>query len=315
MVGGYGACGMILKVRLRLVPNHMLAPNSGDGKRQELDLDKYIEKRLKPVLGEHPEIGSTQLHYGWLKCTEDGFWEKVWVESCVLAVGDPIDKTGTLESPTWGESEILRAAWVAARKQPNIKSSVWEEMKRRSSNAQKSRTNFLRASVDMTLSKGDREGVDLLQEYFLPPDQLEKGLQQLKDHFRTPGNKALVNVLSSTLRVVRRDAETNLSYCRDGDRVSLAVEVHVPVDKDTQGPRRPTLAAQAVLWQANEIVLGLGGCHYLPYYHLESAADNASSSQFQRAYGGQRLEEQRAAIKKYDPNHRFWNAFLKSHFA
>lgn len=311
VIGGHGACGLILRAQLRLVPNvHLMVNHPAD----ETPLTDYVVGVLHPLLIAGSGSAS-QLHHGWLNATVTGFWDSVWFNDYVQPPGRPTAAGETLRTEGWGESEILRAAWVAARGKPAIRDDVWRELKRLSSADRETRTNLLRAPVGMTLSKGDDDGVDLLQEYFLSPDRVLDGVRALKAHFKAL-NPDLINVLTGTLRVVRRDDETHLSYCRGEDRVSLAVEMHVAVETPTGGVRQPTEAVQKALWEANEIVLALGGSYYLAYHRLANpVAGQPDDQQFLRAYGGACKQAQLDAMKKYDPDRRFWNRFLQAYLA
>jgi decaprenylphospho-beta-D-ribofuranose 2-oxidase len=315
VVGGHGACGLILRAQLRLVPNVALIASHDD---DELALGEYVAGVLRPLLAAG-SASASQLHHGWLNATASGFWDSVWYNDYVQPPGRPTVAGEVLRSEGWGESEILRAAWVAARRNPGIRDDVWRELKQLSSRERESRTNLLRAPVGMTLSKGDAKGVDLLQEYFLPPDRVVEGVRSLKRHFQGLSPQ-VIHVLTGTLRVVRRDDETHLSYCRGQDRVSLAVEMHVAVETPAGGVRQPSAAVQSALWQANEIVMALGGSFYLAYHRLANpVAGKPANQQFMQAYGAgglaHYLQAQRDAIRKYDPSRRFWNHFLQAYLA
>ena len=172
------------------------------------------------------------------------------------------------------------------------------------------RIDWLRASVSFTARRGVLS-TDILQEYFVPLDKLLPMIDALKRIYTEPRHKT--NVLSATLRVVRADNETVLSYCPGDSRVCIAVDAEVATVDSAQGGGRKDLhpdAAEAVRKAISE-AKSLGGSYYLPYHRV------VEKSVFQAAYPHH--ADLQAAIDLYNPlvngRHRYWNNFLADYFS
>ncbi len=297
VIGGYGACGMILEATLKLTDNKMLSPNS------------HVYRNLADYQQELQALAArndVHIHYGWLRCTNANFFDHVLSVNAIEDQGGyPLTDT-QLNDESWGVGEILRAGWDLSRTDPYFKDLVWRELEAtQGSGSNQSRLNWLRSSVSFTASRGDDHHVDILQEYFVPLDQLATLIGTLKTLF----TNNQVNVMSSTIRLVRPDTMSNLSYSPDSTKLyaSIAVDVHVGVI--THGTLR-TLDAAAENWilQSIQAAIALGGSYYLPYYKV---ADRAL---FQRAYPAAGIAAQRDAIGSYNGGKRFWNRFLDAYF-
>jgi decaprenylphospho-beta-D-ribofuranose 2-oxidase len=297
VIGGYGSCGMILEATLKLTDNLMLSPNT-----HVYDSVAKYQKELQALA----TIDKVHIHFAWLRCTEEKFFEQV---ISVNAIEDPggyalTDKE--LDDESWGTSEVMRAGWDLSRTEPQFKDLVWKELvATQGSGNNKSRLNWLRSSVSFTASRGDEYGVDILQEYFVPVARLTEMIEKLKTIFTIQH----VNVLSSTIRHVRPDTLTNLSYTPNASVMyaSIAVDAHVGV-QTTVGKREPNAAANKWIIEAINAAIQLGGSYYLPYYKIADVA------QFQRAYLAPGRETQTRAINDYNNDKKFWNNFLAKYF-
>lgn len=307
VLGGYGGCGLILRARLRVVPNRLLF-NRGDVRTRSVA--KYVQ-----AASQLPREPNVHLHFAWLSCLAGEFFEK-----CLIAAfaDDPANGDVTqsvFKEDEWGEGEILRAGWAAARKSPAMRQRVWEQLVQRhtvgdvkgtgAKGEWEKRIDWLRATVGFTMYRGT-SSADILQEYFVPLSELPGFLPRLADVLR---GCALLNVLSATLRVVRADDETLLSYCPGQTHACVAVDAEATTVG--AGARREL---HGDVHRAFERAVGLalehGGRYYLPYARLGDPA------LFRRAYP--RHAQMQAAIDTWNPargdRHRYWNRFLAQHF-
>jgi hypothetical protein len=248
-------------------------------------------------------------HFGWLRCTPEKFFEEVQSADFIL---DPDDSAPLVDDElvgeSWGMSELLRAAWHLSRSDAKFKELVWEEIASGEIGGKtktQSRLNRLRAPVSFTASRSNDEGVDILQEYFVPLARLSAMVEKLRLIFRTGEG---VNVLSSTIRHVKADKLCNLSYCPNGEYASIAVDAHVGVTT-TNGIRVIDGRAKTWINQATEAAIALGGSYYLPYYKV------ADVDMFKAAYAPADIQKQRAAIQKFNPQKKFWNSFLETYLS
>ncbi len=308
VVGGYGACGLILEATFKTTRNQVL-----EEIWEGCDAAKY--KKVLAALPKHakgPAVAS--LHYGWLCCLGgNDFLDEVVYADYVENTGGVFDPD--LKEEAWGMSELLRASWAAASESEQFHATAWKEIKALKVNKHLigSRLNWMRASVSFTASRGHPEraptahrpdSVAMLQEYFVP---LEKFLDMLATMRKelAPGNAARVRLLTCTVRwVQQQQVHTALNYAPEA-RVCLALEAMVPLDR-ASGLRAPTAAAKALFQTLLRRAHQLGGSYYLPYYPFADLAD------FQAAYGTG-AAELKAAMAEYDPDRKFDNVFLSTY--
>jgi FAD/FMN-containing dehydrogenase len=135
---------------------------------------------------------------------------------------------------------------------------------------------------------------NLLQEYFVPVEYLPTFMDGLRKIVQTTG----ANLINVTLRFVRRDTVTALSYA-PRDMVALVLYC--------SEPRRP--AEQAKLREATLRLIDLSiagsGTFYLPY-RLDYGM-----SQLRAAYP--QIDDFFAAKRRYDPEERFTNHFYETY--
>jgi FAD/FMN-containing dehydrogenase len=314
VIGGYGSCGLILSATLDVVPNVMLEQHGTRTRLQDLAKD-LCELALRQ--GDYRDA---QLFFGWLCCVTGqragrayAFYDNALAVQ-YLAPKTTVPPTAQLQEDAWGESEMLRAGWAAARSDVDMRVRAWQELETEfvtklphKPPKTKTRVNWMRASVDFS---GERDGsrCDVLLEYFLPADNgpsLQERILQLGAIFR----KHDANVLSTTLRLVRPDtAAPYLAYCADAPMACVAIDVEIDTAPSAGGApgREPDAAARAWIGEATDYVLKEGGTYYLPYFGF------ADRPTFQKAYP--RWSQQAAAILDYNRQKRIWNSFLQRYF-
>ena len=134
----------------------------------------------------------------------------------------------------------------------------------------------------------------VLQEYFVPVDQLVPFVKGLRDIV----TKYNVNMLNVSIRYVPQNKETLLTYAPQ-DSFALVCYINIPnVVKKFDFSQ---------LWTQKliDLALSLGGTYYLPYQL------HATSEQLHKAYP--RFEEFVAVKQKYDPQGTFTNELLKKY--
>jgi FAD/FMN-containing dehydrogenase len=313
-IGGYGACGFILKATLRAVANRWLV---SVGDTRERTIGEYIA-HARELLAQPAGQGSVHLHYAWLCCVEGQLYDRALVADFRDA-GDVAEPQTHFYEEEWGRDELLRAGWSAARKSPlKMRQAVWNELLSRHTKASGSpddggkgsrrwRIDWFRSAISFTGYRGQHD-TEILQEYFVPVDKAVLMLDYLKNLFIAEGR---INVLSTTLRVVRPDTLTVMSYCPGAPRICIAVDMVVPTVVDGSGRTIVDPGVVMTLSNANDAALARGGTFYLPYYRV------ADRQQFARAYPhGAQLK---AAMDRYNPvqadgKRRFWNNFLAAYF-
>lgn len=301
VVGGYGSCGLVLQAELEVMADQVLA------QRAELGGLAALQTRLLELADEPTGAGATQMFYAWLNCESHGGLAPFWDQALLVSYAETAAHAPRLLTEgNWGESEMLRAAWSAARLRPQARTRVWQELCNefmaipgRTPKPPQYRLNWMRAAVDFT-GHHDASSSDILLEYFLPLDaDLEPRLRELGVRL-----SAVLNILSTTVRLVRQDLSPApyLSYCADGPMVCVAIDLAAAVGPDAQNRPAPTPLTRDCVNAATAWVLEQGGSYYLPYYGF------ATDHLFRQAYTGH--QQQRDAIRRYNPDRRYWNSFL-----
>lgn len=305
VVGGYGSCGLILRAKLRVMRDAWLK-----GQGRALRLGPLCDQ-LRSMAAAQADPAQASLFYAWLCCvpTLGGpagpyFYDSVLAVDCTrsaAAAGPDV-----LVEQSWGISEMMRAAWAAARSDHGMRVRIWQELEtafipqaKEPPGGVQRRINWMRSSVDFSSQRDDRSS-DILVEYFLPVDG------RLEDSIQALGQLALkfVNPLSTTVRLVRAEPEHTapyLSYCAGRPMVCVAIDAAIGVQL-TQNGRMPDDQARQWAQQSTELVLARGGSYYLPYFRF------AGREVFRKAYP--HWAAQQAAILKYNKDKRLWNSFL-----
>ncbi len=156
-----------------------------------------------------------------------------------------------------------------------------------------SRNNTMRAAWRF-MEFSEPGSNDLLQEYFVPLDQFESFVGQLRRIVKEDG----MNLLNVTVRYVNEDEEAVLSYAR-GDRLALVCLFNVPLSE--AGQQKMKQSVQAIV----DELLAVGGSYYLPY------AGFPRVEQFQAAYPNYELFFQKK--RQYDPDGLFMNYFYEQY--
>jgi hypothetical protein len=145
-VGGYGSCGLILRAKLRVCPNLVLQQvgytrNAG-----------WYAGHLQRLVAPGPAEANIHLHYGWLRCTSlnDLFDEVLVVDyKDEGAATCPVDRD--LKCEEWGDTELLRAAWAAARQgYAPLRDEIWKTVAEQQQSGRDSRLNWMRAAISFT---------------------------------------------------------------------------------------------------------------------------------------------------------------------
>lgn len=149
------------------------------------------------------------------------------------------------------------------------------------------RNHLLNEDVEVFQNRSTTS-TDILQEYFIPPTQLEPFLEQVRTII--PAHRA--DLLNVTIRFVAPDQESFLRYA-DQDLFALVMLFNQP---------RTQQADQQMARMTGELIeasLAVGGRYYLPY-RLHATID-----QFHRAYP--QAQQFFKLKRQYDPEELFQN--------
>jgi len=279
MIGGYSSCGIITEATLSLVDNTMITRET-----VSMPSHKYISYLHDTVIPH----------------------EYISLHNCIVY---PPDFRNALVV-NWHENhpqQVVRIADISRYTSPHVIDTFGELILRRIWGSK-----YVRNQLEKAITASPKEvhrnyeiGVpiaslgpwtqiissNILQEYFIPHEQVNTFLDRLRDLYDT----YRINILNASVRYVPADTESVLSYAPH-DCCSIVLYINVTwLPGMTSFLRKWT---QACI----DAAIGCGGTYYLPYHLL------ATQSQFQNAYPGwKRLRE----IKNsYDPQHIFSNTLI-----
>jgi FAD/FMN-containing dehydrogenase len=135
---------------------------------------------------------------------------------------------------------------------------------------------------------------DILQEYFIPYDQMPAFIDGLRNTVIRNG----ANLLNVTIRVVHKDTVTALPYAKR-DMFAFVLYFNQELNETASRVLRQTTTDLV------DLAIEVGGTFYLPYQLYYS------SEQLRAAYP--EIDQFFAAKKKYDPDSIFSNKFFEKY--
>ncbi|MDI9819663.1 MULTISPECIES: FAD-binding protein [unclassified Legionella] len=136
-----------------------------------------------------------------------------------------------------------------------------------------------------------------LQEYFLPAENLAPFLSKL-GKLLTDNHVVLLN---ASVRFVKQNNKSPLSYAYDGDRFAVVLCFNQSLQQEK------VVQAQKWLREAQKMTVEMGGAYYLPYQHVSSPED------FDKAYP--HAEAFRRIKATVDPDNLFVSGFYQKYIA
>lgn len=136
-----------------------------------------------------------------------------------------------------------------------------------------------------------------LQEFFLPETHLAEFLKQLGSLL----SENEVGLLNASVRFVKQNKESPLSYAHDGDRFAVVLCFNQSLDE------LAIIKARKWMRKAQHLAIEQGGTYYLPYQHVSDPED------FKHAYPY--IDEAIRMKEEVDPDHLFVNGFYQKYIA
>ena len=135
---------------------------------------------------------------------------------------------------------------------------------------------------------------DILQEYFIP----EENMVDFIDQLRSTVKKNDANLLNVTIRIVHKDTITALPYAKD-DRFAFVLYFNQKLNEED------STILQKTTTDLIDVATSLGGTYYLPYqlYYSEE--------QLHKAYP--EIDAFFATKKRYDPSEIFMNTWYEKY--
>jgi FAD/FMN-containing dehydrogenase len=280
--GGYGLFGVILDVRLRVVPNqrYRFARYVVDAEAYEREFEERAQK-----------VKDAEMAFGRL-CIVPG--KETFLHDAILTVlhRDPAANGEVPKLTELSYSGVIRTFYRGSIDSDYGKSLRWSAEKGMGASlfpANVSRNKVFHTGVEI-LQERSTGRTDILHEYFVPQGRFAEFLAALREVI--PRRK--VDLLNITVRFVKRDDETVLRYA-ESDVFSFVMLFSQP--RTSEGESEMALVTRDMI----DAALALNGSYYLPYRL------HATPEQFRRAYP--RADHFFERKRHYDPDGLFQNQF------
>lgn len=291
VIGGYGMFGVILDATIRLTDDVILERDSRVMDYKEFP--DYFEKKIQAQSGVALMLVRPSIHTG------DAFLREMTVTTW---------KTSDIAEPAnirdlGVESHVIRDKFFfgLSRSYDWAKDLRWYLQKKIELSPAKrnfiSRNNAMRPPETPLefLDYYSTRNTDILQEYYVPV----RNFIPFMDSFRNILQTEKMNVLSSTIRYVKANDETDLSYCPREDCFAVILMSNVSLSKEGQAH------AEKVTQQLVDAALRQDGTYYVAYQLYPT------HEQMHRAYPRAKKVFDRKRF--YDPEERFMNKFYEKY--
>lgn len=285
-VGGYGLMGVILDVTLKLTDDALYQIES-----EQLRYDEYSDYFKEKIKNDQ-----VKMHLARISISPESFLEEMYVMNY-----SEVAQQDLLTEPQKLKEETLIAVpkffLGLARLNDEGKEAFWKTQKTyaESVDGKKiSRNNVMRSDSEF-MEYSHPKNTEVLQEYFVPVDNFEAYIDDLR---KTLAEEESFNLLNITIRYVEENEKAVLSYAKE-DMFSLVLLINQGTDSQSIED------TGRVIRNMIDVTLDHGGSYYLPYYGYPT------KEQMAEAYP--RTKEFFELKRKYDPKERFMNLFYEEY--
>lgn len=280
-VGGHGLTGVLLAIEIALEDDCWL-----DKRVTALTLDEYVPWLKDHVLARPGSTPAVDLHFARPSIRSSDLLERIIMVDYLRVPVDEAPRAALRGEKHVGLNKAVMALSRTGKTGKAIRWYLQEALADRPGSSQRiSRNNAMRPEVRFLDYRAPGD-TDILQEYFVPLTEFASFVRAL----RRTVQRRRVNLLSVTLRTLKRDDVTLLSYARDQ---MVAVVLYINVPRSDRGVRDSTAWTRELV----DLTLAAGGTYYVPYQRWPTR------EQFARCYP--RAGEFLAAKKQWDPDTRF----------
>lgn len=295
VLGGYGLFGVILDAELAIVNNEMYSRHT-----EYMDYSEFPQYYKREIEG-NSDIG---LVFGRLSVSPNSY-----LREAALHIYTTSKFGGALPSLSPGRHDVIdrfvinlsktggAGRWTRWTLEKYAEPYLHDCVTRNQAMDQKEACLVSRNEEmydDMKYLKNRLKDTDILQEYFLPYDQMPRFV----DRMRGLVQRNHANLLNVTLRTVHKDDSTALPYAKT-DMFGLVLYFNVKFND------RDNLILRDTTTELIDTAVQAGGTFYLPYQLFYS------QEQLDRAYPENKSFF--AAKRKYDPTELFSNAFYEKY--
>ncbi len=289
VIGGYGLFGVIIDVDIELADNEVYEQKSVimDYK----DFPEYFNKNIK----DNPEVK--------MMLVRPSISTGTFLRELVVATWDKTDKTRDDIYSLTEEKNVIRDKFFfgLSRKFDWAKNLRWDLQKKIEIGVGEtrimSRTNAMRPPLAPLefLDYYSGANTDIIQEYYIPT----RNFIQFMDEFREILLKNKMNVISFTIRYVKANNESLMSYAPKEDAFAIIQMSNVGLSKKSQDKTEKT--TQEIV----DVALKYSGTYYLTYQLYPT------KEQMRKAYPNTDLFF--AKKLQYDPSEMFMNKFYEKY--
>lgn len=274
ITGGFGLYGIVYRVEIELTDNEPL-------KRETLNVEPQdYAQHFNDNLKNNPD---SKLHLYRLSLNPNAPLSEGFTETYVKTDGVPVITPDFSIEPTHG-TRMQRFLVNIARRFGWARKLWWDgERQDFLDNHPVATTNaIMQAPINAMFNASVSES-EWLQEYFLQADQLGAFIQDLGALLKRND----VALLNATVRFVKKNDRSPLSYAYDVDRFAVVICFNQSLEHSA------IIHARKWLREAQHLAVEKGGTYYLPYQDVASPKD--FNKAYPRAGMAQTLKEQ------YDP--------------
>jgi decaprenylphospho-beta-D-ribofuranose 2-oxidase len=279
-LGGYGLFGVILDVTLRVTTN-----GAYQATVSEMDYRDFPEYFKNSILANpRVDLAEADLSISPDTLLRDLVGVAYAHTNEIAGRTDPLDPEAHISRDRFYFDLSRRFDWG--------KSLRWRLQKRYEYPAPDSirtRNNIFRSPLERIQHYSPNDA-DILQEYFVPPENLTGFLDEL----RAIIERRNVNLLSATIRYVTANDDAFLSYAR---RDLFCVVIYINVKTSERGQARAADLTRELI----DLSISDGGTFYLPYVLYYD------KSELTAAYP--KIDEFFEMKRQYDPSELFMNSF------
>lgn len=286
--GGLGLYGVMISLKLQLIDNELLVERG-----VSVPIDEYVDYFNQQVLTDE----SIRMHLYRLSLDPAGLLLQGVAVNYVREGEKKVTTTPYLEKEGQHGTRFNRIMVNLARRSDYARAKYWEmESKRLLANESKPMTTnaIMRPPIYAMIHAAQSEGA-LLEEYFLPGENLANFLRQLSK-LLTDNHVPLLNC---SVRYVKKHDKSPLSYAAGGNRFAVVICFNQAYDKVSM------IKARKWLRKAEELTVKLGGSYYPCYM------DVSSIETYELAFP--RVREARQMKKIVDPKEILSSGFYQKY--
>ena len=280
-IGGYGAVGIITQATLSLTSNSRITQTI-----KRMPVEDYTHYFLEHIRNNPQAVlHNANLYPNDFKTVGSITW---YHTDQATTINEQLQEDKNFFPKQMIAEQMLRRVPLFKKIRP------WIELKKMTDPLVVNRNYEMSSTVKSLEPLVRFPTTTVLQEYFIPINSLMPFIEKL----RLLVQEYDINILNISIRYIPQNTESILSYARN-ECFSLVFYINFLNTKSGLE------YAQKWTRELIDCALSLAGTYYLPYQLFGTV------EQVRKAYP--RLDEFIEIKKKYDPNHRFCNVFLKKY--